>query len=223
MFKVKNGKITIFNKEFALVEGTNTIKLDENNNLNSSGTEVCTYSYVDGVVKNIESRLPKDDMGGGDKLLAGRYRFARRQYGLAPIASGKELDVSPEGFAFDYNYMSISYISTQAIPYMFVGGRVCHSGFMGVGAPAPRPYTAIPMIKCGAAMGNMADTMGAVAGSMMTVSFAAMQGMAAGSFEWSANAISFAFSYRTGKKYLYFKRGYRGLYQCGAFKGGDHV
>jgi hypothetical protein len=151
---------------------------------------------------------------GGDVIVHGRYRHARRQIALCPIYEGPRIDTALEGFAFDYNYTNIGYVATQVIPYMFIGGRVCFH-YPGVSGPAPQPWTALPMtMTCGPRPSLMG-------GTMTTMSMGFLWDTARAGLDWLYNSISFAFTYRSGRKYFYFKRGYKGIFSCGPFSGGD--
>ena len=200
MFKVYNTKLNIFGREVATVEGTKTYYVDDELNISSSGTPVCTVEVTNGKITSISSPLPQESMGG-EQILKGRYRHARRQIALCPIMDGPTLDTHLAGFAFDYNYTNIGYVATQVVPYMFIGGRICSN---------PQPWTCLPS--------------GMSCAGTPTPSFYSSIGMLGGGrsdINWLNNAISFAFTYRSGRKYFYFKRGYKGIFTCGTLKGGD--
>lgn len=228
MFRVIDGKIKIMSKFVLLMNGSNSIYINgENGSVSHSSSDdgswkkICSYEYNEDTGHLVIDGPSSPNINGYDRLVQGitqtnqAYISRTILYGYQP----KDLDVYLEGFAFMFSYTSFSHQVTAIKPYRFVSGRICFDSMFYSSSVSFDFYTAIPAsMSCGTrgmdAFSNMAP-FGALGGGILG---AAMVDQ----WEWYANATSFAFFYRSHRKYLFFSRNVSGLFRLKT-KDGDLV
>lgn len=231
MFKIKDGKIQVFSKFIQMLPGTHTVKVDkETGSLSYSGNgdDVVTYTLDEDTGKITITPVIGTGYSAPFKAptkarswMNGRKISSGPLYGDNNLGvGGKEINVYLEGFAFDFNYVSVASVATAVKPFRWTGGRVCFDNAFGAGGYGNNQgkYTALPAaMSCGRSFINEYETGQGQIRDIANIYGAPTSGVLHSAqmdmIEFYGNSVSIVFSYRSFRKYLSFAHALTGIFE----------
>jgi len=130
MFRISKGKLSAFGKQINILEGTNTLYMEDGNLFYStdetlgSAQEICTINKAGSNITITKGKDIKKETPNGNKILLNRAWIEGFKTSYAPTYGGGNVATHLEGFAFDFNYTNIGYVATTMAGYMFIGGPI---------------------------------------------------------------------------------------------------